>query len=166
MIQELKKRAPVVVRKAIVSVDILKDSAEDVLHVVTGCFASATGHLPELGLRTAEAYVVLRAWNQHLVLHANAQSQRGTADRLFAVQIFLLMCTAVCAALGSEFQVKGYDPGPVTDRALHYALIFIPILSAIIATIIQRKRAVWRPLLYSFCGFGTGMWPVLGQSPA
>jgi hypothetical protein len=54
IMNELKKRAPMHLRKAVVSVDILKDSAEEVLHVVTGCFAAATGNLPELGLRGAE----------------------------------------------------------------------------------------------------------------
>ena len=146
MMQELYRRAPVATRKAIVSVDILKHSADDVLHVVTGCFANARGHLPELGLHKAEANVVLQAWGQHVTLYATAQSQRKYADTLFGVQIALLFLTSLCSTLISSYQqtsesIKS-DQADSIAEAMEYLLVVVPIISGLVATVMQRKRAL------------------------
>eukprot|EP00929_Paragymnodinium_shiwhaense_P115626 TRINITY_DN8460_c0_g1_i1.p1 TRINITY_DN8460_c0_g1~~TRINITY_DN8460_c0_g1_i1.p1 ORF type:complete len:992 (+),score=125.80 TRINITY_DN8460_c0_g1_i1:102-3077(+) len=153
MMLELMQRAPVALRKAIVSVDILSDSAEDVLHVVTDCFANAAGHLPELGLRTAEAYVVLHAWSLHMVLFNSAQEQRQTADILFGIQLFLLFLASVLAAFHAELTladsrrgISSFDlaPSNVFDylrEGTRLAVILVPVLSSLLATVTQRKRA-------------------------
>eukprot|EP00929_Paragymnodinium_shiwhaense_P115629 TRINITY_DN8460_c0_g2_i4.p1 TRINITY_DN8460_c0_g2~~TRINITY_DN8460_c0_g2_i4.p1 ORF type:complete len:726 (+),score=122.27 TRINITY_DN8460_c0_g2_i4:95-2272(+) len=149
MMQELVQRAPVAARKAIVSVDILSDSAEDVLHVVTDCFANAVGHLPELGLRTAEAYVVLHAWSLHMVLFASAQEQRQTADILFGIQLFLLFLASLLAAVHAELALLQSQTDEVSSKTfrllregIRLAVILVPVLSSLLATVTQRKRAV------------------------
>ena len=52
MMKTLAERAPQLFRKNVVSVDILTESEETVLEVITGCFAQAGG-VPELGLGNA-----------------------------------------------------------------------------------------------------------------
>mmetsp|Transcript_107473 Transcript_107473/g.213413 ORF Transcript_107473/g.213413 Transcript_107473/m.213413 type:complete len:983 (-) Transcript_107473:41-2989(-) len=145
MMDELKKRAPVLMRKSIVSVDVLKDSAEDVMNVVTGCFAAAVGHLPELGLRTAEAYVVLQAWSQHMVMHSTAAKQRKIADILFWVQIFFLFLTILLSAIRTEMLVKSIYKGNVDKSAnevFRFVIILLPIILATVTAAMQRKRAL------------------------
>ena len=53
MMRSLAERAPMLFRKNVVSVDVLTQSEEAVLEVITGCFAQAGG-VPELGLGNAE----------------------------------------------------------------------------------------------------------------
>ena len=43
MMRALAERAPMLFRKNVVSVDILTESEEQVLEVITGCFAQAGG---------------------------------------------------------------------------------------------------------------------------
>ena len=43
--EELHKRAPSLFHKSIVTVDLVDDSAEEVLQTITGAFASAGGGL-------------------------------------------------------------------------------------------------------------------------
>ena len=71
MFKELILRAPLLFQKTIVSVDLVEDTAEDVLATVTGCFASAGAGVPELGIGNAESAVVYNAWKRHLVLYEN-----------------------------------------------------------------------------------------------
>jgi ABC-type multidrug transport system fused ATPase/permease subunit len=73
MMRELAQRAPQLFRKTIVSVDLVNDTAEDVLETLTSCFAGGAGGVPELGLGNAEINVVYIAWKRHLSLYRNAQ---------------------------------------------------------------------------------------------
>ncbi len=66
--QELERRAPDLMRKSIVTVDVLADGPEKIADKVTGCFANPDASLPELGVGTAEEDVVLQVrsvaeWN-------------------------------------------------------------------------------------------------------
>ena len=58
--QELERRAPDLMRKSIVTVDVLADGPEKIADKVTGCFANPDASLPELGVGTAEEDVVLQ----------------------------------------------------------------------------------------------------------
>jgi len=71
MFRELMHRAPLLFQKTIVVVDLVKDSAEEVLSTVTACFASSFSGVPELGIGNAESAVVYNAWKRHLVLYEN-----------------------------------------------------------------------------------------------
>ena len=74
-------RAPRLFRKAIVSVDIVTDSAEDVLETLTSCFASAgAGGVPELGLGNAEVNMTYTAWKRHLALCDNGRQFQFRSD--------------------------------------------------------------------------------------
>ena len=79
MAQELNQRAPMLFQKTIVVVDLVKDSAEDVLSTVTACFASSACGVPELGIGNAESAVVYNAWKRHLVLYLNSASVKKEA---------------------------------------------------------------------------------------
>merc|ERR550514_27211 len=80
MVHELNKRAPDIMRKSVVVVDAIRDTAEGIVEALTGCFAAGAGGLPELGLGNAERDVVLSAWRLQMSLHENAARQRLRAD--------------------------------------------------------------------------------------
>jgi hypothetical protein len=139
---ELKNRAPLVMKKSIVSVDILKDSAEDVLHVVSGCFAFSTGKLPELGLRSAEAHTILRAWRQHLILYTSAVKQRRAADFYFTLQIILLFLTSAVAAVRTEYDLGTWPTSDRFEDVLYTLIVALPIASGLVATWLQKQRCL------------------------
>ena len=102
MMRSLAERAPMLFRKNIVSVDILTRSEEEMLEVITGCFAQAGG-VPELGLGNAEVNAIFTAWWMHLTLCENAQRHH-----LFSViaQWFLWLASiaaTTAAILNSSF---------------------------------------------------------------
>jgi hypothetical protein len=145
MMTELKKRAPFLIKKSIVSVDILKDNAEEVLQVVTGCFANSSGRLAELGLGTAEAHAILRAWRHHLILYRSAVKQREAADRYFAIQTILLFLTSFAAAVKTEFVLENAQEW---ENSLYVLVIALPILTGLVSTWMQQQRNLvkWRVL--------------------
>ena len=59
MMKGLADRAPQLFRKHVVSVDILTDSEERMLEVITGCFATTGGI--RAGLGNAEVNVIFNA---------------------------------------------------------------------------------------------------------
>jgi hypothetical protein len=76
--QELERRAPDLMRKSIVTVDVLADGPERIADKVTGCFANPDASLPELGVGTAEEDVVLqvRSRNGMECVRGGASAQR------------------------------------------------------------------------------------------
>ena len=72
MMRTLADRAPQLFRKNVVSVDILTQSEEEALEVITGCF-SMSGGVPELGLGNAEVNVTFTTWKTHLMLYQNSK---------------------------------------------------------------------------------------------
>lgn len=152
--QDLQERAPAIIKEGIVSVDILTASAEDVLHVVTGCFASAP-RMPELGLRTAES--VLRAWSQHMVLYKNAEIHGKRAGKLFCMTTVLLLITAALTAHATKVDLNpedylidpkagaarlSGDESPDFGQVINVLIICLPVLSTIVATMTQRRRSL------------------------
>jgi hypothetical protein len=81
--QELIARAPQLFKKTIVSINLAKASAEQILSVTTGCFANTSGGIPELGLGDAEINMIFNAWERHLVLYQNAKSLRRKAHFMY-----------------------------------------------------------------------------------
>lgn len=141
--KELYKRAPSVFRKAVVSVDVLSDSAEDVVQVVSGCFANGASQLPELGLRSAENDVVLSAWSQHLMLFSSAASYKRLSDLYFFLAVTLLFLTAVISVLMVELPRLLDEPMVYEGKmTLRVGIVVVPILSGVIGTVMQRKRAI------------------------
>jgi len=152
IMRELNLRAPVHTRKAVVSVDVIRDSAESVLQVVTNCFAAAAGDLPELGLGSAESDVVFRAWRQQEALLLNAAKQRKLANVLFYVSMLLSFLIALLATVGPMLGAGG-GFGTVADALSHvpagseysilgYVIVVLPLLSGIVATMTSRFRAL------------------------
>ena len=85
MMKELAQRAPMLLRTTVVAVDVMKDSSEETLSVLTCCFAGGGG-VPELGLGEAEMLCILTAWKRHMTLITNAKAYERMADFL---QLFL-----------------------------------------------------------------------------
>lgn len=105
LFQELHKRAPALFHKSIVTVDLVNDSAEEVLQTITGSFASAGGGLPELGLGAAEVNVVLSAWSRHLALSKTARYFAWRASLVSVALFSISLLTALVAVLYAAAQV-------------------------------------------------------------
>jgi len=155
MMRSLAERAPQLFRKSIVSVDILTESEEQVIDVITSCFATSGG-VPALGLGNAEVNVIFAAWRAHLFLVQNSKRfWRYSIAAQVLVWSFAIVTTAtvtVQASLGT-----GHDPnGAVLQREMnleegetlelsgnlnHIALI-LPILAALLTTIMS--KFLWR----------------------
>ena len=108
----LADRAPHLFRKHIVSVDIMTDSEEQALQVITGCFATGGG-VPELGLGNAETNTVFNAWQLHHMLCKNAAAFwfKSVVAQLI-VWTLALMTTTMAITIGS------FGTGPNPDGAV------------------------------------------------
>jgi hypothetical protein len=105
LMQELNHRAPLLFKKTIVSVDVVKDTADHVLGTVTGCFANqmckaaASPGWASGRLSAAEAHVVLNAWMRFLAVHVTVQQSsrrfRRRADALYLTLVFVNLLTAL-----------------------------------------------------------------------
>jgi len=127
IIKGLAERVPQLFRKNIVSVDLLNDSEEQMLQVITSCFASGTGGVPELGLGDAEVNIVWTAWQLHYDLCVNAADFYRSAwiSQIVLwllgiittfVAVVLAHMRAAGAAEGSEaIQDEGEATGVVRD---------------------------------------------------
>ncbi|KAK3283599.1 hypothetical protein CYMTET_8687 [Cymbomonas tetramitiformis] len=151
MFHELKQRAPLLMRKSIVVVDVVTDSAEEVLEAITSCFSQVAAGIPELGLGSAETDVVYEAWRQHLCLYANAKRQRHIANRLYILATVLTILTALTSALYTSVEVgRIYYPDnnlkddvkDVTLSVFDYVLISLPLLAALLTTIMSRLQTL------------------------
>ncbi|GMH71919.1 hypothetical protein TL16_g05779 [Triparma laevis f. inornata] len=138
MFRELMQRAPLLFQKTIVVVDLVKDSAEDVLGTVTGCFASSSGGVPELGIGNAETGVVYNAWKRHLVLYENRRSLQKYGNTLF---IWLTILGVSTASLSTVYANKA-DLGisPEGESIMNTFIILLPIATALIGQVITRQR--------------------------
>ncbi|GMI00909.1 hypothetical protein TrVE_jg7298 [Triparma verrucosa] len=150
MFKELLSRAPQLFQKTILSVDLVEASAEEVLTAVTGCFASTTSGIPELGLGDAEMNMVFNAWERHCILWTNAKIIRNRAHLLYALLTFIALSTALCSVLyanveiaGGSIEVSGVS---MTEKEfedyLGKALIVFPVVTALVSTIRTRMRFV------------------------
>ena len=99
MMRSLAVRAPMLFRQNVISVDILTESEERVLEVITSCFSSSGG-VPELGLGNAEVNTVFTAWMVHLTLYENGILLRRVVE-------FSGLNASGCA--GVNFQVSSAD---------------------------------------------------------
>lgn len=155
MMKELNARAPTLFHKTIVTVDLLRDSAEDMLATLSAAF-EGQGGVPELGLGNAEALVVSSAWRRHMVLFRNAKRFRRRADVL---QFFYLLLSALAtvlavvysdllireggdnAELGSGFELIITATGKtMTHTLLEYSIIIVPIFIALLVSTRSRMR--------------------------
>jgi hypothetical protein len=115
MMKELNKRAPQLFKKTIVTVDIIHDSADEALGIMTGCFASPDGGIPELGLGDAEKLVVLNAWDRYLTLTRSASRMRRWANFLFGILLFLGLLTTFISVLYGKWTQGIYRTKEVTN---------------------------------------------------
>ena len=107
MMKELNQRAPQLLRKTCVQVDVLNDNSEDVLGVLTNCF-SGGGGVPELGLGEAETMCTLTAWQRHGNLFQNAQRYEkwanGMSFFLYALGVVTTLLTVIKAREDAKVQ--------------------------------------------------------------
>ncbi|GMI17618.1 hypothetical protein TrLO_g4439 [Triparma laevis f. longispina] len=149
MFKELLSRAPQLFQKTILSVDLVKASAEEVLTAVTGCFASTTSGIPELGLGDAEMNMVFNAWERHVILWNNAKIIRNRAHIMYFLLTLIALSTALCSVLYANVEISGTVEvqGVSMDHKsfesfLGKALIVFPVVTALVSTIRTRMRFV------------------------
>ena len=149
MMRALAERAPMLFRKNVVSVDILTESEEQVLEVITGCFAQAGG-VPELGLGNAEVNVIFTTWMLHLTLCENARRFHRRSV-VFQWLFWLLSINATAVAVVDSSIGSGVLSWalPITPEfvasagpVFAIAVTIIPIVSALVVTILSRMK--WR----------------------
>ncbi|KAL1524658.1 hypothetical protein AB1Y20_019545 [Prymnesium parvum] len=159
MMRDLAERAPQLFRKTVVTVDMVADTAEDVLETLTACFASGAGGVPELGLAGADTNVVLVAWKRHLALYTNAARFRrwshGIAYTLYSLSLLTTTVSVLYSLFGAWVNedralagVLGSDSADVnsawyarTENYLQNAVIVLPIVAAMWTTIRSRLRS-------------------------
>ena len=155
MMRTLAERAPHLFRKNVVSVDILTESEEQTLEVISGCFALAGG-VPELGLGNAEVNVVFAAWNMHLILFKNAK-RNWRLSIIFQTLSWTLAIVITTIAVTETFIQSYKSEWPneeglplIQDEELMETVLFhlqrvtliLPIIAALLTTI--ASRMLWR----------------------
>lgn len=139
MMRELNTRAPVLLRKSVVVVDAVRDDPEQVVKLLSSCFASSA-ELPELGLGSAEADVVLSAWKLEVCLAHNAKRTRFWADLLYFCSLVLSLVSSVLAiCLGSIFTKE--DDREISST-VSTSMIVLPLLSGVLGAIISKMRLI------------------------
>ena len=151
MMKGLADRAPQLFRKHVVSVDILTDSEEQMLEMITGCFAAAGG-VPELGLGNAEVNVVFNAWNLHLTLCENARRfWRFSVVAQVIIWTLALITTVISISVPSlttegavleRYVNMPDDAAGLLVEILEYAAILFPIVIALVTT--MTSKMLWR----------------------
>lgn len=156
MMKGLADRAPQLFRKHIVSVDILTETEEQMMQLITSCVLSDGSSVPELGLGNAETNVVYNAWRLHMTLAQNARVMwfKSVFAQLL-VWALALVTTTIAITIGS-FGV-GYNPeGAVLMRMIQLdegttflityylgqAALLLPIASALATTL--AAKMLWR----------------------
>ena len=134
MIFEIWQRAPEFLLRQLQTADVMKKNAEQLLDLFTGCFSSAAGGIPELGLGNAEIKVVATAWNRHLLLYNNA---RIYSYRSWVMQFVLFylgfMTTTLSIFTGNHESLNGiYE--------LEQVMLIMPIVTALLETVNTRLR--------------------------
>lgn len=118
MMKGLADRAPFLFRKNVISIDIMADSEEQSLKMITGCFAEEGG-VPELGQGNAETIVVFNAWSLHLMLCENASSYwLKSVITQCIVWTLALLTTSIAIFIGS-LGGQGDPAGAVMQRYLN-----------------------------------------------
>jgi hypothetical protein len=150
--QNLEKRAPETMRKAVAVVDAMKESPEQVVEKVTGCFAGGSQGLPELGLGSAEEDVVLNAWQSHMQFTKNARIFRRWGDIFHYFSLFLTVLSSTVAVLVTTEDMVGRwtkETGFPFMEQFNMVLLVIPIVSSVVAATISKKRLLqkWAGLL-------------------
>ena len=149
MMRSLAERAPMLFRQNVVSVDILTNSEEKVLEVVSSCFAQAGG-VPELGLGNAEVNTVFTTWMLHLTLYENGRKfHRFSVVFAYINWTLYLLATTVAVCSGSVGSGVIAELVEMTDEQkeeakyiLDLAAIGVPIAAALATTIVSRMK--WR----------------------
>jgi hypothetical protein len=148
----LADRAPQLFMKRIVSVDILTDSEESTLELMTACFASASA-VSELGLGHADVNVIFNAWNLHLTLCENAVRFRAKFVKAQLLLWALAVMTACVAISAASLGDAGDTDGALLQRALMLnasstaeittwmdrTVVLLPIFSALVGAIAAKQ---------------------------
>ena len=156
MLKELFSRAPGLFQKTIVTVDLLTDSAEDVLQTLTAAFEGQAG-VPELGLGNAESMVVTSAWRRATVLHQNAQRFKKRADIIQYLYFLLTLAATVLTVFYSDIQLRiqslnsttgvydevtaSFDLLTTLSNSIETAVIIVPIIIGLLVSTRSRLRS-------------------------
>lgn len=149
--QRLEKRAPEVLRRKIVLVDVLNSTPESIIEKLTGCFASGSEGLPELGLGTAEEDIVLLAWMKCMTFFTNAKKLQCQGNRFYYIALMLSQLAALVAVVQGEAFVTSLDiylqethifKGlPFTTyQLLNAVLLVVPLLSGMLTALMSKRR--------------------------
>ena len=130
MMRELMQRAPRLLRKTVTQVDVLYDTSEEVLAMLTSCFAGRGG-VPELGLGEAETMTSLTAWKRHISLHMNAERFDTRATVMQMLVYALGITTTILAIVYTENR---------DSEALGTAMVIMPVATGLLSTLRSRLR--------------------------
>ena len=139
---EVLDRAEYIFRRIILELDVCNDSAEEMLSVMTGCFANAgSDGIPELGLGKAETNVVINAWQRHFLLIENAFSFKKIAGILYFSITFTAFLTTVASVFYGNLSSMNYLDEEYKDwyaENLTYAIVMLPILAGFLAALLNK----------------------------
>uniref|UniRef100_A0A7S3JU93 Uncharacterized protein n=1 Tax=Aureoumbra lagunensis TaxID=44058 RepID=A0A7S3JU93_9STRA len=137
---ELHERAPLLFKKTIVAVDLIESSAEEVLSILTGCFSSIDGGIPELGLGSAETSCVLNAWQLYLLLKHSASQFYFYGLCLYWILLLLNVLTSLASTIYASS--NKYATKNMNTDVLRNIIVILPVLSTFIATTRVRSRNI------------------------
>eukprot|EP00462_Mataza_sp_D1_P025043 CAMPEP_0175136710 /NCGR_PEP_ID=MMETSP0087-20121206/9427_1 /TAXON_ID=136419 /ORGANISM="Unknown Unknown, Strain D1" /LENGTH=869 /DNA_ID=CAMNT_0016419497 /DNA_START=108 /DNA_END=2717 /DNA_ORIENTATION=- len=149
LMKSLCDRSPSIFRKNVVSVDLIKDSAEDVLDTITACMASTETGLPELGLGSAETKVVLSAWSSFINLGDTAKTFLRRSQFLHLLVALLSLTTTLVAVIYSSLERLNLNAYANTFTAV---LVVLPICTGLVTAVSSKMRYIDQ---YSYCEMGS-----------
>eukprot|EP00929_Paragymnodinium_shiwhaense_P039810 TRINITY_DN20862_c0_g1_i11.p1 TRINITY_DN20862_c0_g1~~TRINITY_DN20862_c0_g1_i11.p1 ORF type:complete len:227 (+),score=18.53 TRINITY_DN20862_c0_g1_i11:331-1011(+) len=85
---------PTYFKETLMVVDVLEDSADDVVRKISKSFASKSTHALEMGAGNSDANVAMQAWKLHMVLTANSAT-------LWKRDAFLMTWAAIFTLFGT-----------------------------------------------------------------
>ena len=88
--------------------------------------------------------MVFNAWERHIILWNNAKIIRNRAHLLYFSLTLIAFSTALCSVLYANVEIAGdlQVDGAYFESTLGKALIFFPVITALVSTIRTRMRFV------------------------
>ena len=151
---QVNTQEPRLFKKTVVVADLVHDSPEDMLAIVSGCFANMDMVSLELGHGNANLKVTFEAWRRHLSLYENSRHLHLYGDVLEIVVIIVSLITGALSVIFASLPkpcptAVGVRPGSViidscpldipahglTAKDIKQGMVILPIMSALLLTV-------------------------------
>ena len=156
---QVHMQEPRLFKKTVVVADLVHDTPEDMLAIVSGCFANTDMVSLELGHGNANLKVTYEAWKRHLSLWENSRVLHMRANILELLIIVLSLITGALSVVFSALpkpcptevgmlpkmleQCPALSPGHgMTAKQIKQGMVILPIVSALLLTVQGSLR--WR----------------------